>query len=61
MAVASPNRAWSRITAREIHVEEASKEDSVPDGASESGFSTKPVTFTAAIAAMLLTLSRLIL
>ena len=54
LALASPARAWYRITPHEIHVEEALKSDSVPQGATESGFSAKPVTFTAAIASALL-------
>jgi hypothetical protein len=61
LALASPARAWSRITPHEIHVEEGLKSDSVPEGATESGFSAKPVTFTAAIAsALLFALSRLV-
>jgi len=60
LALASPARAWYRITPHEIHVEEALKSDSVPEGATESGFSAKPVTFTAAIAsALLFAVSRL--
>jgi hypothetical protein len=61
LALASPARAWYRITPHEIHVEEALKSDSVPEGATESGFSAKPVTFTAAIAsALLFAVSRLV-
>jgi hypothetical protein len=61
LALASPARAWYRITSQEIHVEEALKSDAVPEGATESGFSAKPVTFTAAIAsALLFAVSRLV-
>ena len=61
LALASPARAWYRITPHEIHVEEALKSGSVPEGATESGFSAKPVTFTAAIAsALLFAVSRLV-
>jgi hypothetical protein len=54
MALASSFRAWVRITPHEIHVEEARKGETLPDGSTESGFSTKPVTFTAAPASGLL-------
>ena len=61
LALASPARAWYRVTPHEIHVEEAFKSDSLPEGATESGFSAKPVTFTAAIAsALLFAVSRLV-
>lgn len=61
LALASPARAWYRITPHEIHVEEALKSGSVPEGATESGFSAKPVTFTAAIgSALLFAVSRLV-
>jgi hypothetical protein len=53
-ALASPNRAWSLITVREILVEEAPKSRPLPEGAVESGFSARPVTFTVAIASALL-------
>jgi hypothetical protein len=60
-ALASPARAWSLVTPHEIHVEEALKSDAVPEGATESGFSAKPVTFTAAIASgLLFAVSRLV-
>lgn len=54
LALASPYRAWSRVTAHEIHVEEDWKSDALPEGAVEAGFTSKPVTFTAVIAAALL-------
>jgi hypothetical protein len=51
VALASPYRAWFLITAHEIHVEEAWKSEPLPKDAVESAFSSKPVTFTAVIAA----------
>lgn len=60
-ACASPARAWYRITLHGIHLEEAWKSDAVPEGATESGFSARPVTFTAAVsAAALFVASKLI-
>lgn len=48
-ACASDARAWYRVTPREIQVEETWKSNAIPEGASESGFSARPVSFTAAI------------
>jgi hypothetical protein len=53
-ATASRARVWYRFTPREIHIEEAWKSDEMPEGATESGFSLKPVSFTATITAALL-------
>jgi hypothetical protein len=53
-AVASPERAWTRVTRGEIMVRSDSKDAEIPEGASESDFSAKPLTFTAALAAVLL-------
>ena len=53
-ALASPRRLWLRVTPDEIQFRTDSKLDVVPEDASESGFSAKPVTFTASLAAVLL-------
>jgi hypothetical protein len=53
-AVASPERASLRVTRGEIMVVSESKEQEIAEGATESGYSAKPVTFTAALAAVLL-------
>jgi hypothetical protein len=52
-AVGSPERAWARVARGEIMVRSDSKDHEIPEGATESGFSAKPVTFTAALAAAL--------
>jgi hypothetical protein len=54
VALASPYRAWFRVTDRGIHVEADWKSDPLPKGAVEAAFTTKPVAFTAVIAAALL-------
>ena len=54
VALASSVRAWSRITPDGIDVEETAKSEGLPEGATESGFSAKPVTFTAGVATALL-------
>jgi hypothetical protein len=53
-ALASPDRAWALVTGREVRIEASLKSEPLPRGAFESGFTTKPVTFTAVIAAALL-------
>ena len=53
-AVASPKRLWLRVTPEEILFATDSKLDAIPEDASESGFTAKPVTFTASLAAVLL-------
>jgi hypothetical protein len=53
-AIASPQRAWVRVTREEIQVVEDSKHQDIPEGATESGYSAKPVTLTASLAAVLL-------
>jgi len=60
-AMSAGARVWYRISPREIEIVEAWKSDSIPDGATESGFFQKPVSFTATVAAaVLFTVSRLI-
>jgi hypothetical protein len=53
-ALASPRRLWLRVTPGETEFATDSKLNAVPEDASESGFTAKPVTFTAALAAVLL-------
>jgi hypothetical protein len=53
-ACASPERAWYRIRAREILVESGPRTGELPAGADESAYTSRPVTFTAAIASALL-------
>lgn len=61
-ALASPRRAWVRVTRGEIEVVRAPKDQDIPAGYSESGISAKPVTLTASLAAIILfALSRLLI
>jgi hypothetical protein len=53
-AYASPERAWYLIGARDIRVESGPRSAGLPEEAAESGYTGRPVTFTAAIAAGLL-------
>jgi hypothetical protein len=60
-ALSSPQRVWLKVTRGAIEFDKTPKVRGIPDGASESGISTKPVTLTAALAAiMLFALSRLL-
>jgi hypothetical protein len=52
-AVGSPARTWVRVEGRSIEVVNDGKLRELPDLATESGYSAKPVTFTASIAAVL--------
>ena len=61
VACASPTRASVEIKAKETIYGETLKSDALAEGAMESGFSAKPVTFTAAITtAVLFAVSQLI-
>lgn len=53
-ALGSPARAWLRVTREQIVVTTDSKFREIPAGATESGYSAKPITLTAAFAAVLL-------
>jgi hypothetical protein len=53
-ALASSERAWALVTGREVLIDASLKSEPLPQGAVESGFTTRPVTFTAVIAAALL-------
>lgn len=61
VACASPTRASVEMKAKETIYGETLKSDALAEGAMESGFSAKPVTFTAAITtAVLFAVSQLI-
>jgi hypothetical protein len=49
VACASPTRAWVTSQEKGTIISEALKSDALPMGAIESGFTARPVTFTAAI------------
>lgn len=49
VACASPTRAWVKSEEKGSIISEALKSDALPAGAIESGFTARPVTFTAAI------------
>jgi hypothetical protein len=53
-ACASPERAWYLIAARDIQVESGSRSAGLPEAATESAYTGRPVTLTAAIASGLL-------
>ena len=53
-ALASPERAWVRFTPREDEIVHGDKSGDPGKDAVESGFSAKPVTYTAAVASALL-------
>jgi hypothetical protein len=53
-ALASPRRAWVRVTRGQIEIVRAPKQQEIPDGYSESGISAKPITLTASLAAIIL-------
>ena len=55
-ATASPVRAWFRSTSRKLIVGVGPKREDLPEGATESRFSTSPVAFTAVVASALLLL-----
>jgi hypothetical protein len=60
-ALASPRRAWVKVTRGQIEIVRAPKQQDIPDGYSESGISAKPITLTASLAAIILfALSRLL-
>lgn len=54
LALVSPARAWVRVDGDEIQADVLHKRRALPVAAIESGFSTKPVTFTAALTAVAL-------
>jgi hypothetical protein len=61
VACASPTKAWVKDEERQTMISEALKSEAMPKGAIESGFTAKPVTFTAAITtAVLFAVSQLI-
>ena len=53
-ALASSERAWAVVAGREVRIDASLKSEPLPQGAVESGFTIRPVTFTAVIAAALL-------
>jgi len=53
-ALASPRRAWVRVTRGQIEIASAPKQQDIPDEYSESGISAKPITLTASLAAIIL-------
>jgi hypothetical protein len=57
-ACASPERTWYRIGPREIVVESGPRTGELPQGADESAYTARPVTFTAALASALLFAAR---
>ena len=60
-ALASPRRAWVKVTRGQIEIVRAPKQQDIPDEYSESGISAKPITLTASLAAIILfALSRLL-
>lgn len=60
-ACASPGRVWFKREGNLDQVGDTLKSDAVPEGAVESGFSARPVTFTAAITAgVLFAVSKLV-
>lgn len=53
-ALASSERAWVVVAGREVRIDASLKSEPLPQGAVESGFTIRPVTFTAVLAAALL-------
>jgi hypothetical protein len=60
LALASGSRVWYRVAPHTIAVDEVKADADPPKGAVEAGFSAKPVTFTAVVAAGLLALASLL-
>jgi hypothetical protein len=54
VALGSPERAWALFTGRDVRFGASLKSEPLPQGAIESAFTTRPVTYTALIAAALL-------
>jgi hypothetical protein len=53
-ALASPRRAWVKVTRGQIEIVGAPKQEDIPDEYSESGISAKPITLTASLAVIIL-------